>query len=138
MTPTKKSVKNKTFARPDVVTFPNPNPERDYTIRIENPEFTSVCPVTEQPDFGTIIVCYTPDKLCLELKSLKFYFLAFRNAGIYYEAAVNMILDDLVKLCRPRWMEVIGDFTARGGITTRVQVEYMKSAPPRQGKRRKG
>jgi 7-cyano-7-deazaguanine reductase len=137
MTPTKKSSKTKPFVRPDVVTFPNPNPGRDYTIRIENPEYTSVCPVTGQPDFGTIVVCYTPDKLCLELKSLKFYFLAFRNAGIYYEAVINMILDDLVKLCRPRWMEVIGDFTPRGGITTRVHVEYMKSDSVGRGKGRK-
>jgi 7-cyano-7-deazaguanine reductase len=114
--------------RPEVATFPNPNPERDYTIRIENPEFTSVCPVTGLPDFGTIIVCYTPDKRCLELKSLKYYFLAFRNAGIYYEAAVNMILDDLVKLIRPRWMEVVGDFSSRGGMMTRVHAEYLKRA----------
>lgn len=114
--------------RPDVVVFPNPNPRRDYVISIENHEFTSVCPVTGLPDFGTIIVNYIPDKLCLELKSLKFYFLVFRNAGVYYEAVVNLILDDLVKLCKPRWMEVIGDFTVRGGITTRVQAEYHKKS----------
>ena len=128
MAPKKKPIKKAVPARPEVITFPNPNPERDYTIRIENPEFTSVCPVTGLPDFGTIMVCYTPDKLCLELKSLKYYFLAFRNAGVYYEAVVNMILDDLVKLCRPRWMEVIGEFTIRGGIATRVHVEYLKGS----------
>jgi 7-cyano-7-deazaguanine reductase len=132
MTKTKKSA-NRVSARPKVTTFPNPNPGRDYTIRIENREFTSVCPVTGLPDFGTIIVCYTPDKLCLELKSLKYYFLSFRNAGIYYEAAVNMILDDLVHFCRPRWMEIVGDFTVRGGISTRVQVEYSKGAARRAG-----
>lgn len=126
MTAVKKPTKKEALARPEVVTFPNPNPDRDYTIRFENAEFTSVCPVTGLPDFGTIIVCYTPDKLCLELKSLKYYFLAFRNAGIYYEAAVNLILDDLVRFCRPRWMEVIGEFNVRGGISARVQVEYLK------------
>ncbi|MBM3324104.1 MAG: NADPH-dependent 7-cyano-7-deazaguanine reductase QueF [Calditrichaeota bacterium] len=131
MAKSKKPAKRALPARPEVVTFPNPNPERDYTIRIENPEFTSVCPVTGLPDFGTIIVCYTPDELCLELKSLKYYFLSFRNAGIYYEAAVNMILDDLVRLCRPRWMEVVGEFSVRGGITTRVQAEYTKEASRR-------
>jgi len=122
----KKSAKKEMPARPEVITFPNPNPDRDYTIRFENPEFTSVCPVTGLPDFGTIIVCYTPDKLCLELKSLKYYFLAFRNAGVYYEAVVNLILDDLVRFCRPRWMEVVGEFNVRGGITARVQTEYLK------------
>jgi 7-cyano-7-deazaguanine reductase len=126
MTRAKQAAKKALPPRPEVATFPNPNPERDYTIRIENPEFTSVCPVTGLPDFGTIIVCYTPDKRCLELKSLKYYFLAFRNAGIYYEAAVNMILDDLVKLIRPRWMEVVGEFSSRGGMMTRVHAEYLR------------
>jgi 7-cyano-7-deazaguanine reductase len=124
----KSTVKKTLPPRPKVVTFPNSNPDRDYTIRIENLEFTSVCPVTGLPDFGTIVVCYTPDRLCLELKSLKYYFLAFRNAGIYYESAVNMILDDLVKLCRPRWMEVVGEFSVRGGIATRVHAEYIKES----------
>ena len=136
MSPTRKSVKSKLPVRPDVATFPNPNPDRDYTIRFENPEFTCVCPVTGLPDFGTIIVCYTPDELCLELKSLKYYFLAFRNAGVYYEAAVNLILDDLVGFCRPRWMEVIGEFNVRGGITARVQTEYVKQ-PENTIRRRK-
>ncbi|MFH1010566.1 MAG: preQ(1) synthase [bacterium] len=134
MSKTRKPATKAQPVRPEVATFPNPNPDRDYTIRIENPEFTSVCPVTGLPDFGTIIVCYTPDKLCLELKSLKYYFLAFRNAGIYYEAAVNRILDDLVRLCRPRWMEVVGEFSVRGGIATRVHVEYSKE----QSKNRRG
>ncbi len=103
-----------------VETFPNPKPGRDYEIVIRCPEFTSVCPVTGQPDFGTITVRYTPDRLCLELKSLKLYLQGYRNRGIYYEAATNAILDDLAGACAPRSMTVEGAFTARGGITTTV------------------
>jgi 7-cyano-7-deazaguanine reductase len=101
-------------------TFDNPRPERDYEIVIRCPEFTSVCPKTGLPDFGTITIRYVPDRACVELKSLKLYLVAYRDRGIFYEAAVNAILDDLVKACRPRRMEVEGDFTARGGITTTV------------------
>jgi 7-cyano-7-deazaguanine reductase len=101
-------------------TFDNPRPERDYEIVIRCPEFTSVCPKTGLPDFGTITVQYVPDRQCIELKSLKLYLIGYRNRGIFYEAAVNAILDDLAKACRPRRMEVEGAFTARGGITTTV------------------
>jgi 7-cyano-7-deazaguanine reductase len=108
-------------------TFPNPRPEREFEIAINCPEFTSVCPKTGLPDFGTIRIRYVPDQLCIELKALKYYLLSFRNQGIFYEAATNKILDDLVKACAPRRMVVIGDFTARGGITTKVTAEYSKS-----------
>jgi len=101
-------------------TFDNPRPERDYEIVIRCPEFTSVCPKTGLPDFGTITIRYVPDRACVELKSLKLYLVEYRNRGIFYEAAVNAILDDLVKACQPRRMEVEGAFTARGGITTTV------------------
>lgn len=103
-----------------IETFPNPAPERDYAIEIRCPEFTSVCPKTGQPDFGTITIRYVPDRACIELKSLKLYLFGFRNLGIFYEAAVNRILDDLAGACRPRRMEVEGAFSARGGITTTV------------------
>lgn len=105
-------------------TFPNPRPERDYQIDIRAPEFTSVCPKTGQPDFGEIRIEYVPEAACIELKSLKFYLNAYRNQGIFYEAATNKILDDLVAACRPRRMTVTGAFTARGGITTTVIAQY--------------
>jgi 7-cyano-7-deazaguanine reductase len=101
-------------------TFPNPNPGRDYTIEIVCPEFTSLCPKTGQPDFGTITFTYTPADLCVELKSLKLYLQRYRNQGIFYESAVNRLLDDFVKACRPRRCKVVGAFTPRGGITTTV------------------
>jgi 7-cyano-7-deazaguanine reductase len=112
-------------------TFPNPRPERAFEIAIDCPEFTSMCPKTGLPDFGTIRIRYVPDQLCLELKALKYYLLAFRNQGIFYEAVTNQILDDLVAACRPRRMTVVGDFTARGGITTRVTAEYPGADAPR-------
>jgi 7-cyano-7-deazaguanine reductase len=108
----------------ELETFPNPRPERDYEIAIDCPEFTSMCPKTGLPDFGTIRIRYVPDARCLELKALKYYLLEYRNEGIFYEAATNRILDDLVAACQPRRMAVVGDFTARGGITTRVTAEY--------------
>jgi 7-cyano-7-deazaguanine reductase len=101
-------------------TFENPSPDRDYEIVIRCPEFTSVCPKTGQPDFGTITIRYVADQACLELKSLKLYLVGYRNEGVFYEAAVNRILDDLAAACRPRRMEVEGAFTARGGITTTI------------------
>ena len=101
-------------------TFANPAPGRDYAIEIVCPEFTSVCPVTGQPDFGTITFTYTPDRLCVELKSLKLYLQRYRNEGIFYEAVVNRLLDDFVAACRPRRCRVVGAFTPRGGITTTV------------------
>ena len=103
-----------------IETFPNPRPERDYTVEIVCPEFTSVCPKTGLPDFGTLTIRYVPDQACLELKALKYYLLQYRNEGIFYEAAVNRILDDLVAACAPRRMELTGAFTARGGIATTV------------------
>jgi 7-cyano-7-deazaguanine reductase len=105
-------------------TFPNPRPERDYEIDIRCPEFTSMCPKTGLPDFGEIIIKYTPGKSCIELKALKYYLLAYRNQGIFYEAATNKILDDLVKACAPKRMTVTGAFTARGGISTNVVVNH--------------
>ncbi|HLF92583.1 MAG TPA: preQ(1) synthase [Planctomycetota bacterium] len=105
-------------------TFDNPRPERDYEIVIRCPEFTSVCPKTGLPDFGTITIRYVPDRACVELKSLKLYLIEYRNRGIFYEAAVNAILDDLAKACRPRRIEVEGSFTARGGITTTVTAHH--------------
>ena len=107
-----------------LVTFPNPSPGRDYVIRHECPEYTAVCPVTGQPDFGTIIVIYSPGRLCIELKSLKLYLWSFRNEGHYFEQVTNQILDDLVRACRPRRMAVIGRFNVRGGIGTRVVARY--------------
>ena len=107
-----------------VETFENKYPAREYTVTIRNPEYTSVCPMTGNPDFGTIIIEYVPDKLCLELKSLKLYFLGFRDKGVFYESLVNEILDDLVEVCSPRRMKVTGDFTPRGGITSTIVAEY--------------
>ena len=109
-----------------IETFPNPRPGRDYEIAIRCPEFTSVCPKTGLPDFGEIRINYVPDDLCIELKALKYYMLDFRNRGIFYEAVTNQILDDLVAVCAPRRMTVVGDFSARGGITTTVTATYEK------------
>jgi 7-cyano-7-deazaguanine reductase len=108
-------------------TFPNPRPEREYEIQIRCPEFTSMCPKTGLPDFGEIRITYTPADACIELKSLKYYLLGYRNQGIFYEAATNRILDDLVAACQPRRMRVVGAFTARGGITTDVVASYERS-----------
>ena len=104
--------------------FPNKYPKRNYIITINCPEFTSVCPKTGLPDFGTIIIEYIPDKLCIELKSFKYYLLKYRNEGIFYEYAVNKILDDLVQVLKPKQITVTGNFTARGGITTTVTSKY--------------
>ena len=110
-----------------IETFPNPRPEREFEIAIDCPEFTSMCPKTGLPDFGEIRITYVPDRSCVELKSLKYYLLDYRNQGIFYEAATNKILDDLVAACQPRQMTVTGAFTARGGITTQVVAEFVKS-----------
>ena len=104
-------------------TFPNPNPDRDYEISFECPEFTCLCPRTGQPDFATIRIRYIPDKLCVELKSLKLYLWSFRDEGHFHEAVTNRILDDLVKAVRPRNLIVVGDFNVRGGIYTTVVAE---------------
>ena len=109
-------------------TFPNPRTERDYEIQIQCPEFTSVCPMTGLPDFGEIRITYVPESLCVELKSLKYYLVEFRNKGIFYEQVTNQILDDLVAALQPRRMTVVGDFSARGGITTSVTARYERPA----------
>ena len=104
-----------------------PNQYRGYEITISIPEYTSICPRTGLPDFGTITIQYLPAKLCVELKSLKHYILAYRNLGIFYENAVNRILDDVVKACRPKWAIVRGAFTTRGGMRTTVEARYPRS-----------
>jgi len=110
----------------ELKTFPNPNPERDYEISFECPEFTCLCPMTRQPDFATLRISYLPDRLCVELKSLKLYLWSFRSEGHFHEAVTNRILGDLVKATRPRQMTVVGDFYVRGGIHTVVTVNYEK------------
>ena len=112
--------------KPKLELFDNPSPKRDYSITIRCPEFTSVCPRTGQPDFGEIIIEYCPNKMCIELKSLKYYMQSYRNRGIFYEALTNEILEDLARSCKPRWMKVTSRFTPRGGITTEVAAEYKK------------
>jgi 7-cyano-7-deazaguanine reductase len=107
-----------------IETFVNPRPERDFEILITCPEFTSVCPKTGLPDFGEIRITYVPGDSCIELKSLKYYFIEFRNRGIFYEAVTNQILDDLVAACGPRRMTVVGDFSVRGGLKTIVTASY--------------
>jgi 7-cyano-7-deazaguanine reductase len=105
-------------------TFDNANPERDYTIRIEMPEFTCLCPKTGQPDFATLYLEYIPDKLCIELKSVKLYIWSFRETGAFHEAVTNQILNDLVSACSPRFMRIRADFNVRGGIYTSVVAEH--------------
>jgi 7-cyano-7-deazaguanine reductase len=105
-------------------TFDNQYPERDYLITHIQPEFTSVCPKTGNPDFGKITIEYIPNKKCVELKSLKYYFNSFRNDGIFYESVVNLVLDDLVKVLQPRYMKVTGEFNPRGGMYSIVVAEY--------------
>lgn len=112
--------------------FNNPRPDREYTIVHTNPEFTSVCPMTGLPDFGTITVEYIPNERCVELKSLKYYYLEYRNRGIFYEAATNQILDDLVEATKPRWMRVTGAFTTRGGLHSTVVCEYPSGTEQRK------
>ncbi|MCA8997035.1 MAG: NADPH-dependent 7-cyano-7-deazaguanine reductase QueF [Planctomycetaceae bacterium] len=104
--------------------FENPFPQRNYTIDTVCPEFTSLCPKTGQPDFGTLTISYVPDKLCFELKSLKMYLQQYRNHGAFYERVTNQILDDLVEVTQPRSMKLEAAFTPRGGIRTTVTVEY--------------
>ncbi|MGZ8445649.1 MAG: preQ(1) synthase [Candidatus Binatia bacterium] len=115
-----------TQASLELETFVNPRPERDFEINIECPEFTCVCPRTGQPDFATIRITYVPDKICLELKSLKLYLWSYRNQGAFHEAVTNKILDDLVAACKPRQMTVVGDFNVRGGIHTTVTATYQQ------------
>ena len=105
-------------------TFPNPRPGREFTVEIVCPEFTSVCPKTGQPDFGTITFTYTPGETCVELKSLKLYLQRFRDQGIFYEQVTNRLLDDFVAACRPVRCQVVSVWTPRGGISTKVSCEY--------------
>ena len=112
-------------------TFPNPRVGRDFTITFDCPEFTCLCPMTGQPDFATISIDYVPDQLCVELKSLKLYLWSFRNEGAFHEAVTNKILDDLVKVTRPRRLQVEGDWFIRGGIATKITVGYEGKKPRR-------
>lgn len=113
-------------ALPEIETWENQY--RGYEITISIPEYTSICPRTHLPDFGTITIHYLPDKLCLELKSLKYYILAYRNLGIFYENAVNRILDDVALACKPKWAVVRGEFTTRGGMHTTVEARYPRKS----------
>jgi len=116
-------------------TFPNPYPDRDYIIESVCPEFTSVCPKTGQPDFGTLTIICVADAKCCELRSLKLYLQQYRDHGAFYENVTNSILDDLVAVTQPRWMRIEGAFTPRGGIRTTVTAEYCRDGfePPRPG-----
>lgn len=108
----------------DLETFPNPNPERDYTIRIDTPEFTCLCPKTGQPDFATLSLEYVPEASCIELKSFKLYTWSYRDKGAFHEAVSNQILADLVAACEPRFMRLTAEFNVRGGVYTTVVVEH--------------
>ena len=133
-------------------TFPNPYPDRDYEINMTCPEFTSLCPLGGiesdaselallkggAPDFGTIVITYVPGDVCVELKSLKLYLWSFRNDGIFYERAVNRILDDLSARVKPRWMEVVGDFNIRGGIKSVIRARFEMESSTGNGKRETG
>jgi 7-cyano-7-deazaguanine reductase len=116
----------------DLETFPNPHPDRDYTIRIRTPEFTCLCPKTGQPDFATLQLEYVPDQACIELKSWKLYVWSFRDEGAFHEDISNRILNDLVKACQPRFMRLHAEFNVRGGVYTDVTVEYRQPgwSPP--------
>jgi 7-cyano-7-deazaguanine reductase len=113
-----------TQASTDLETFPNPNIERDYTIRIDTPEFTCLCPKTGQPDFATLSLEYVPDNSCIELKAFKLYVWSYRGKGAFHEAVTNQVLDDLVKACEPRFMRLSAEFNVRGGVYTTVVAEY--------------
>ena len=115
--------------------FKNSHPGRDYEIEMECPEFTCLCPKTGQPDFAELGIRYVPDKMCIELKSLKLYLWSFRNEGLFHEKVINDILEDLVEVSCPRWMEVVGVFNVRGGIHTTVSARY--EAPKRKGDAKK-
>ena len=115
-----------TQASKDLETFPNPHPQRDYTIRIRTPEFTCLCPKTGQPDFATLYLDYIPEKLCVELKALKLYIWSYRDEGAFHEAVTNAILDDLVAATSPRYLRICARFYVRGGIYTTVTAQYSK------------
>jgi len=129
--PHEEGAKPYSFERPDTIKIDVLEPleyqyrlKRDITIVIQQPEYTSVCPMTGLPDFGCITIKYRPDQKIIELKSLKYYLLQYRNVGIFYENVVNLILEDLLSVLQPKWMEITGDFTARGGIITKVVAVY--------------
>ena len=115
---------------PEIETWKNQYPDKDYVIVIDVPEFTCICPKTGLPDFADIKIRYIPDKLCLELKSLKYYTFFYRNVGIFNENVINRMSDDIVKAVKPRWLEVRGEFNARGGIKTTVYVEHNQKRRP--------
>ncbi len=119
---------------PILEVFANPHPDRSYEIEIQAPEFTSVCPKTGQPDFGAVLIRYIPAASCIELKSLKLYLQQYRNQGIYYEDITNRILNDLVKACSPQWMLLTSTWTPRGGISSKVTVEYIGRQKKRKGR----
>jgi 7-cyano-7-deazaguanine reductase len=122
-------VASKPSARPSrqsLESFPNPNPERDYTIRMRIPEFTCLCPKTGQPDFATLFLEYVPDRACVELKSLKLYVWSYRNEGAFHEAVTNRIVDDLVRLMKPRFLRLTAEFNVRGGVFTTVVAEHRR------------
>ena len=121
-----------TLPSKELEVFPNPKPSRDYTIRIDSPEFTCLCPKTGQPDFATIKLEYIPDASCVELKSWKLYLWSFRDRGAFHEAVTNRILDDLVKACTPHFMRLTAEFNVRGGIYTTVVAEHIRDGwqPP--------
>jgi 7-cyano-7-deazaguanine reductase len=116
--------------RDTLETFENHFPEREYTVEIVCPEFTSVCPKTGQPDFGTLTITYVPAARCVELKSLKYYLQGFRNEGIFYENVTNRILDDLTAVLQPRKLTLVASFTPRGGISTEVTATYVCGSDP--------
>jgi 7-cyano-7-deazaguanine reductase len=123
-------------ANPDearLESFPNKYPNRDYSIEFDCPEFTSLCPVTGQPDFARIKIIYVPDQKCLESKSLKLYLGSFRNMGMFHEEITNRVLDDLVAVCEPRWAKVIGIMNPRGGIAITVMAEFCREGYQRPG-----
>jgi 7-cyano-7-deazaguanine reductase len=110
----------------EIELFPNPSPGRKFIIEHVNTEFTSVCPITGLPDFGTVTVRYIPNEMCMELKSMKYYFLEFRNQGIFYEELTNRFLDDFVKACSPLEMEIITEWKTRGGMNSTIRAKYEK------------
>lgn len=110
----------------ELETFENPAPHNNYVVTHINEEFTSVCPITGLPDFAKVTLRYIPDKICVELKSLKYYYLEYRNQGIFYEAITNKILDDLKEVCSPKMMEITSEWTVRGGIHSIIVAKYEK------------
>ena len=119
-------MKNMSQPSEELELFDNPNPEKDYTIHIDIPEFTCLCPKTGQPDFATLELAYVPDQHCVELKALKMYVWSFRDKGAFHEAVTNKIVDDLVAACQPRYLRLTSDFNVRGGIYTKVVSDYRK------------